>query len=237
MYDAADSILAQKLSQVEGVGQVIVGGGAQPAVRVELNPTAAEQLRHRPGQVRDACSRSANANRPKGALAERRATWATRHHRSAVQGRRVPAADRRLPQRRARAACATWPRSTTRSRTCATPASPTANPRCCSSSSASRREHHRHRGPRARAAAAAAGLDPAGHQPRRRAGPHHTIRASVADVELTLHDFDRAGDPGGVRVPARACGPRIIPSVAVPLSLVGTFGVMYLLGYSSTTCR
>src|SRR6476619_693559 len=38
MYDAADSILAQKLSQVEGVGQVTVGGGAKPAVRVELNP-------------------------------------------------------------------------------------------------------------------------------------------------------------------------------------------------------
>src|SRR3954469_25043772 len=35
MYDEADSILAQKLAQVEGVGQVIVGGGAKPAVRVE----------------------------------------------------------------------------------------------------------------------------------------------------------------------------------------------------------
>src|SRR5882672_1095574 len=39
MYDAASSILQQKLSQVEGVGQVTVGGGALPAVRVELNPT------------------------------------------------------------------------------------------------------------------------------------------------------------------------------------------------------
>ena len=38
MYDAADSILAQKISQVEGVGQVFVGGGAKPAVRVEVNP-------------------------------------------------------------------------------------------------------------------------------------------------------------------------------------------------------
>src|SRR5215470_2278618 len=38
MYDAADSILAQKLAQIEGVGQVMVGGGAKPAVRVELNP-------------------------------------------------------------------------------------------------------------------------------------------------------------------------------------------------------
>src|SRR6202011_5830560 len=39
MYDAADSILSQKLAQVEGVGQVFVGGGAKPAVRAEINPT------------------------------------------------------------------------------------------------------------------------------------------------------------------------------------------------------
>ena len=40
MYDAASTILQQKLSQVEGVGQVFVGGSSLPAVRVELNPTA-----------------------------------------------------------------------------------------------------------------------------------------------------------------------------------------------------
>src|SRR4030095_9651148 len=40
MYDAASTILAQKLSQVDGVGQVTVGGSSLPAVRVELNPTA-----------------------------------------------------------------------------------------------------------------------------------------------------------------------------------------------------
>ena len=38
IYDMADSILAQKISQIQGVGQVFVGGSAQPAVRVELNP-------------------------------------------------------------------------------------------------------------------------------------------------------------------------------------------------------
>src|SRR5436853_4966546 len=48
MYDAADSILAQKLAQVEGVGQVTVGGGAKPAVRVELNPRALEAFHIRP---------------------------------------------------------------------------------------------------------------------------------------------------------------------------------------------
>ena len=50
MYDVADSILAQKLSQMEGIGQVFVGGGAKPAVRVEVNPDGAEQARHRPGE-------------------------------------------------------------------------------------------------------------------------------------------------------------------------------------------
>jgi multidrug efflux pump len=43
MYDAASTILMQRLSQVDGVGQVIVGGGALPGVRVEVNPT---QLNH-----------------------------------------------------------------------------------------------------------------------------------------------------------------------------------------------
>src|SRR5437868_12541329 len=42
MYDLASSILQQKLSQVPGVGRVIVGGGALPAVRVDVNPTVLE---------------------------------------------------------------------------------------------------------------------------------------------------------------------------------------------------
>ena len=67
MYDAADSILAQKLSQVEGVGQVFVGGGAKPAVRAELNPTLLNKLGVGLDTVRAALT-SANANRPKGEL-------------------------------------------------------------------------------------------------------------------------------------------------------------------------
>ena len=39
MYDAASTIMAQKMAQVPGVGQVNVGGSALPAVRIELNPT------------------------------------------------------------------------------------------------------------------------------------------------------------------------------------------------------
>jgi multidrug efflux pump len=65
MYDAASSILAQKLSQVSGVGQVIVGGSALPGVRIELNPTALNKYGIGLEQVRGVLS-SANANTPKG---------------------------------------------------------------------------------------------------------------------------------------------------------------------------
>ena len=65
MYDAADSILAQKLAQVDGVGQVFVGGAAQPAVRAEVNPTLLNKLGVGLDNVRNALS-AANANRPKG---------------------------------------------------------------------------------------------------------------------------------------------------------------------------
>ena len=65
MYDAADSILAQKLSQVDGVGQVFVGGAAQPAVRAEVNPTLLNKLGIGLDTVRNALN-AANANRPKG---------------------------------------------------------------------------------------------------------------------------------------------------------------------------
>ena len=74
IYDAADSILAQELAQVEGVGQVMVGGGAKPAVRVELNPRALEAFRIPLVQVRTTLA-NANANVPKGSIAYGARTW------------------------------------------------------------------------------------------------------------------------------------------------------------------
>jgi multidrug efflux pump len=68
MYDAASSILQQKLSQVPGVGQVIVGGGALPAVRIELNPLALNRYGIGLEDVRGALA-ATNVNRPKGQLA------------------------------------------------------------------------------------------------------------------------------------------------------------------------
>jgi multidrug efflux pump len=75
MYDVADSILQQKLSQVEGVGRVIVGGGTLPAVRVEVNPTVLQSYGLSLEDVR-AVLGSANANRPKGELADGSRAWA-----------------------------------------------------------------------------------------------------------------------------------------------------------------
>ena len=74
MYDAADSIVAQKLSQVRGVGQVSVGGSSQPAVRIELNPTALNKYGIGSADVRTAVA-ATNANRPKGILEDGARNW------------------------------------------------------------------------------------------------------------------------------------------------------------------
>ena len=67
LYDSAATVLQQKLSQVDGVGQVSIGGSSLPAVRVELNPQALFQYRIGLEDVRAALA-SANANAPKGAV-------------------------------------------------------------------------------------------------------------------------------------------------------------------------
>ena len=74
MYDAADSILAQKLAQVDGVGQVFVGGAAQPAVRAEVNPMLLNKLGVGLDTVRTALN-AANANRAKGQVANATTSW------------------------------------------------------------------------------------------------------------------------------------------------------------------
>src|SRR5437660_2450404 len=75
MYDAADSVLSQKLAQVSGVGQAFVGGAARPAVRAEVNPNLLNKLGLGLGAVRTALG-SANANRPKGEVANAINAWA-----------------------------------------------------------------------------------------------------------------------------------------------------------------
>ena len=74
IYDLASSVLQQKLSQVDGVGEVDVGGGALPAVRVDANPTILNHYGLGLEDLRAVLNR-ANANRPKGALADDKQTW------------------------------------------------------------------------------------------------------------------------------------------------------------------
>jgi multidrug efflux pump len=74
MYDAADSILAQKLAQVSGVGQVFVGGAAQPGVRAEVNPMLLNKLGVGLDTVRNALN-LANANQAKGQVSNDTTSW------------------------------------------------------------------------------------------------------------------------------------------------------------------
>ncbi|HEX8009692.1 MAG TPA: multidrug efflux RND transporter permease subunit [Casimicrobiaceae bacterium] len=74
MYDSASTIIAQKLSQIEGVGQVTVGGSALPAVRVELKPQALNKYGIGLETVRTVLA-ATNANRPKGAVEDDLRHW------------------------------------------------------------------------------------------------------------------------------------------------------------------
>ena len=87
------------------------------------------------------------------------------------------------------------------------------------------------------AAAEAASFAAAARQGRGRHRPHQTIRASVADVQFTLV-LTVGLVVMVIFVFLRNFWATVIPSVAVPLSLVGTFGVMYAAAASaSTICR
>jgi multidrug efflux pump len=67
IYDAASTVMQQALSQIDGIGQVAIGGSSLPAVRVELNPRALFKYGIGLEDVRAALA-SANAHAPKGAL-------------------------------------------------------------------------------------------------------------------------------------------------------------------------
>jgi multidrug efflux pump len=75
LYDAADSILAQKISQLEGVGQVFTFGAARPAVRVQANPQLLNSYGISLESVRKALQ-SANSNLAKGTLSNTDRAWA-----------------------------------------------------------------------------------------------------------------------------------------------------------------
>ena len=69
LYDLASTILEQKLSQIQGVGQVGVQGGATPSVRVEVNPTKLESFGLTLGSVQSVLSLQ-NSHEPSGQLSD-----------------------------------------------------------------------------------------------------------------------------------------------------------------------
>jgi len=77
LYDYASTQLAQKLSQIEGVGDVTVGGSSLPAVRVALNPQALFNQGVSLDAVREAIA-NANQRRPQGAVEDRQQRWQLR---------------------------------------------------------------------------------------------------------------------------------------------------------------
>src|SRR6516162_9436673 len=74
IYDVADSILNQKIAQIPGVGQVQIQGSSKPAVRVQINPTALTKYDIGWEQISQTLT-AANANRPKGELSDGQHTW------------------------------------------------------------------------------------------------------------------------------------------------------------------
>jgi multidrug efflux pump len=230
IYDAADSILSQKLAQVDGVGQVFVGGGAKPAVRAEVNPMLLNKLGVGLDTVRAALT-AANANTPKGSFSDAVNVWTIRDtdqiFRSDQYKNLIVAYKNGAPVRLSDVADVSDAVEDIHN-------VGLANGKPAVLIIISRQ-------PGANIIATVDRVYAALPQLQASISPAinvavvldrtTTVRASVHDIEVTLiisvilvilvvFAFLRT---------ARAT---LIPSVAVPLSLIGTFGVMYLLGYS-----
>ncbi len=103
IYDAADAVISQRLSQIQGVGGVNVNGSALPAVRVEINPLSLSKYGIGLQDVRAAIS-NANANAPKGAIESNDLHYQIYTNDNARDAGPYPQSDHRQPQRRDRAA-------------------------------------------------------------------------------------------------------------------------------------
>jgi multidrug efflux pump len=98
LYDAASTILEQRLSQITGVGQVVVGGSSAPAVRINVNPTQLSAYGLGLENVRTAIA-AQTANEAKGSFSEQRRALGHQRQRSADEGGGIRAAHRFLQQR------------------------------------------------------------------------------------------------------------------------------------------
>jgi multidrug efflux pump len=230
MYDVADSVLAQKIAQIDGIGQVFVGGSSRPAVRVEVNPLLLSKLNVGIDQVRAAIG-TANANRPKGAISGARNVWMLQTNdqlfKSFEYQSLIVASRDGKPVILSEVARVVDSVENTNS-------AGSVNGKPAISLVLFRQPGANIIGTvdrvRAMIPQLQATIPPSIHLDVV-LDRTSTIRASVLDVEWTLATsillvilvvflFLRSG------------WATVIPSVAVPLSLIGTFGVMYLLGYS-----
>jgi multidrug efflux pump len=230
MYDVASSLLQQKLSQVEGVGQVTVGGGALPAVRVEVNPLLLSGYGLSLEDVRTALA-AANTNRPKGSLANADHAWTL-----STSDQLLKAAEYEplIVSYRNGAGVRLSDVAQVNDSVEDIRAGGLANGKPAilliifrqpGANIISTVDHIRAVLPELRAAIPPS-INLAVVQ-----DSTTTVRDSVRDVELTLL-LSIALVILVVFIFLRNVRSTLIPSVAVPVSLIGTFGVMYLLGYS-----
>jgi multidrug efflux pump len=231
MYDVADSVLAQKLSQVPGIGQVFVGGGAKPAVRAEVNPTLLNKLGVGVEQVRAALG-AANANRPKGEFAGAVNAWQitandqlfkAEDYKNIIVAKNTTGGVVRLQD----VADVKDDVEDIRNTGVANgkPAVLMIVFRQPGANIIEAVDHVKALIPELQASI------PAGIKLEVALDRTTTIRASVADIQITLL-ISIVLVVLVVFVFLRNLRATFIPSVAVPLSLIGTFGVMYLLDYS-----
>ncbi|HUE39204.1 MAG TPA: efflux RND transporter permease subunit, partial [Candidatus Binatia bacterium] len=230
MYDAASSILQQKLSQVEGVGQVTVGGSALPAVRIDVNPTALNRYGIGLDGVRTALG-TVNVNRPKGQLADRatasQITTTDQLFRAEQYRPLIVAYNKGAAVRLSDVAEITDSVENVRNAGLANgkPAVLVILFRQAGANIIDTVDRVR-----ALLPGLAASI-PAAIELSVMIDRTTTIRAAIHDVETTLM-ISIVLVVLVVFLFLRDLRTTLIPSVAVPLSLIGTFGAMYLLGYS-----
>jgi multidrug efflux pump len=230
IYDSASTILQQKLLQVQGVGDVTIGGSSLPAVRVELNPRALFKYGIGLEDVRAALS-AANANSPKGGV-----DFGERRYQIYVNDTATRAAQYQT------LIVAYRDNAAVRLQDVGTVSDAVENIRnlgLADGKPAVLLVLHRQPGANVidvvdRIRALIPQLEasiPASIRIIQTNDRTETIRASLRDVERTLL-IAIALVVLVVFITLRNARAALVPSVAVPLSLIGTFGAMYLLGFS-----
>ena len=230
MYDIADSVLAQKIAQIEGVGEVHVWGSSRPAVRVQVNPTVLNNFNLGLPDVA-AVLASANAHQAKGSLSEGATRWqinATDQLFHAAQyAPLIVKYQNNAPVRMRDLGNVIDSVEDTRNDGLdnGKPAVILAISRQPTANIIDTVDHIRAMLPQLQASIPPS-IDLHVTQDRTT-----TIRASVHDVEFTLV-ISLVLVVIVVFVFLRNVWATFIPGIAVPISILGTFGVMYLLGYT-----